>query len=189
MCLLKKPKLNKGFTLIELLVVIAIIGLLSGVVLVSLNSVRAKARDVVRVSDMKSFRTALELYANDHGGNYFDTGGISVCLGVPSTEQCWGGPYGNDALNLALKPYLPSIPKDPLYGNRIYGTYTYSSPGTWWLPSDGLVTGAYFLSFVTDVFPNSDSDCLGWKWAAWDEYPGPHCPVVGSCRQCGYLSK
>lgn len=55
-------KTNKGFTLIELLVVIAIIGLLSSVVLASLNSARTKARDARRVADIKQMQTALELY-------------------------------------------------------------------------------------------------------------------------------
>lgn len=52
----------RGFTLIELLVVIAIIGILSSVVLASLNSARTKARDTRRVSDLKQIQVALELY-------------------------------------------------------------------------------------------------------------------------------
>jgi len=55
-------KNSRGFTLIELLVVIAIIGILSSVVLASLNSARTKARDARRVADIKQVQIALELY-------------------------------------------------------------------------------------------------------------------------------
>lgn len=53
---------TRGFTLIELLVVVAIIGILSSVVLASLNSARQKGRDTRRISDIKQLQLALELY-------------------------------------------------------------------------------------------------------------------------------
>lgn len=178
-------KKNEGFTLIELLVVIAIIGLLASIVLVSLNSVRGKARNVRRSADLKQIQTAVELYADDHNGQYFSTGGVRRCLGIPSTETCWNGFIGNDTLNTALAPYLSVIPKDPLYGSRSYGTYLYQAPGNYWLPAPiNTVSGSYSLALAPEASPNSDTDCLGWKWAAWDD---PfHC--LPWCRQCGYLA-
>ncbi|OGG79743.1 hypothetical protein A3A39_04430 [Candidatus Kaiserbacteria bacterium RIFCSPLOWO2_01_FULL_54_13] len=60
-------KNSRGFTLIELLVVIAIIGLLASIVVASLSSVQAKARDARRMEDVDAFRKALTIYSSDSG--------------------------------------------------------------------------------------------------------------------------
>lgn len=52
---------KKGFTLIELLVVIAIIGILSSVVLASLNSARQKGADAAIKSNLANVRGQAEL--------------------------------------------------------------------------------------------------------------------------------
>ncbi|MFH0853826.1 MAG: type II secretion system protein [bacterium] len=59
--------IKKGFTLIELLVVIAIIGILSGIGLVSLNGAREKARDAKRISDLRQYASALNIFYDNNG--------------------------------------------------------------------------------------------------------------------------
>lgn len=157
-------KQQGGFTLIELLVVISIIGLLSTFAIISLDNARKKSRNAKRVADMKQIQMALSLYADNHGGKYPTTMHNKACLGIPSTEVCWGGFTGNDSLNLEFAPYLSQIPKDPEYGKRNYGTYLYESPGMYHLPTGGIATGDYILAFAPDDDPSANASlCLGWS--------------------------
>jgi type IV pilus assembly protein PilA len=76
-------KNQKGFTLIELLVVIAIIGILSSVVLASLNTARAKGGDAAIKSQLAAIRPQAEI-VYDNNGNY------GTSLAIATDTSCTG---------------------------------------------------------------------------------------------------
>ncbi len=125
-------KLKGGFTLIELLVGISIIGLLSSVVLASLNSARIKARDVRKLSDLRQIYTALELY-NHENGHY------PIITNNWSCFDCTWDSYLNQpiitpaaaSIRAAISAYMPVTPKDPKWPSGIADAgYLYYSNST-----------------------------------------------------------
>ncbi len=122
-------KLNgkKGFTLIELLVVISIIALLSTIVLASVSSARAKARDRKRMLDLKQVQNAIELY--------YSTYGVYPTTGAGWRGNCLGyGGFGitgsNGWVPDVAPTYISVLPLDPKPANGVHGCYLYSSNGT-----------------------------------------------------------
>ena len=106
-------KKNKGFTLIELLVVVAIIGLLSSIVLASLNSARLKARDVKRLASFRQIQIALEMYYETNGTYPILQAGITISGG----SNNWLTGFAT-----ALRPYLISLPSDATANGYLYSS-------------------------------------------------------------------
>ncbi len=178
---------KKGFTLIELLVVIAIIGILAVVVLVSLSSVRPKARDARRLADLDSYRTAFEIYYEDHGfypsqkgtgSEDCDCANIQQLIGkdqVPALEarsDCFNDPPCGEFLK-----YIDPTPLDPSLGGR-----NSAEPKQWLIyryrpqkvvtagDPAGIVGKSYTIWATTErKHPNEG---YKWEWAdgAYGEY-------------------
>ena len=112
---------KKGFTLIELLVVIAIIGILSSVVLTSLNTARDRARTARAQADLKQLQLAIELLRDDTGLHPAKLS-LAPCsqdpevylsspaAGIQATDGGFPGWKG---------PYMSAVPLDP-WGTNYY---------------------------------------------------------------------
>jgi len=136
-------KHNRGFTLIELLVVVAIIGILSSVVLASLNSARAKGRDARRLSDMRQVQIALEMY--------YDSNGFYPNPGWGWRGECnaYGGLTPNNVVPGLTPTYISTFPSDPTMDKAANTScYLYLSNGTDYTLLDHVITDVGF-SYTT----------------------------------------
>ena len=108
-------KKNKGFTLIELLVVIAIIGILAGLIIVSLGDATNQAKEAKIKSALDQLRPIAQIHANANGNKFtgLDTntkviniyneivlnGGTALATGLHVSASAWSAysttPAGN----------------------------------------------------------------------------------------------
>jgi prepilin-type N-terminal cleavage/methylation domain-containing protein len=136
---------NKGFTLIELLVVIAIIGVLSSIVLSSLNNARRKGNDGKTKTQLSSLRSAMEIYYNGTGNYTYGTA-------TNSCDQAFD--------NTLIAPYVDNLPAGVTPNCRATATPGYavfanllSTTGYWCVDYTGV------SKLIGSALANGDDTC------------------------------
>lgn len=96
---------SKGFTLIELLVVIAIIGILSSIVLASLNSARSKGKDAALKEGVTQWANLFALNYVEYGSyDQLRSGWVSL-QGACDAPSKFGGVYASQAADICADLY------------------------------------------------------------------------------------
>lgn len=129
--------MKKGFTLIELLVVIAIIGILSSVVLASLNTARGKGANAAVKANLNNIRAQAELSYDNNSQSYSvvcdDT---NVTKGLDAASTAGAGNTTSDACFDGSSAWAASAPLKTAEGSNTY--WCVDSTGT----SRGQTTAA-----------------------------------------------
>lgn len=149
---------KNGFTLIELLVTMSIIGMLSSIVISSVNRARISAQDTRRKTDLRQINLAINLFYNQYGRmprNY--NCNVSYCPGGNGNFGACDGPVpnvpGTDSTNLIIPAYnasmqelvtagfLPAIPHSPP-GGPGYCYYNFGAGSIGAVMMTGLESGS-----------------------------------------------
>ncbi|MEK7129353.1 MAG: type II secretion system protein [Patescibacteria group bacterium] len=131
-------KRNTGFTLIELLVVIAIIGILSSIVLASLNSARAKGTDAAIKSTLAQIRTQASLYYDNNSQSFGTAGTACNTAGSVLADPTITSQINSLTGSAGVTPTCATGPLTPA------NAWVVSSPlktaGNWCVDSTGVAT-------------------------------------------------
>lgn len=137
---MENNKTRRGFTLLELLIVIAIIAVLAVIIIIVLNPAETlkKARDVQRMSDLSTLKTAIGLYVTTISNPKLDNTS-------QSNTYCVGG-TGQDTLYISYPtdhadgPITAAPPTTYGFGTLaadwgdVTAANSFNNNGTGWMP-------------------------------------------------------
>jgi prepilin-type N-terminal cleavage/methylation domain-containing protein len=137
-----KRNLQKGFTLVELLIVVIILAILAAIVVPQFSSSTDDANKAAVQTNLAALRSAIELYAAQHGGLY---PGATTALGAASAA--------GDASAYVLQLTQYTEPNGKVSTSKtstaIYGPYIRSST----LPVDPVAKTSDITLVATGTVP------------------------------------
>jgi len=150
-------KRTQGFTLIELLVVIAVIGILSSIVLASLNTARAKGADTSIKANLSTLRSMTVIY--------YDT---NSSYGTPVNGCTGGGMFNATTPNNISRVISEAVSASGYIGATLLCRSSGGNPATLWsvavplktnpalawcVDSSGIAKQINFASYSSSVCP------------------------------------
>src|SRR5947207_15881294 len=103
---------STGFSLIELVIVVVIIGIIAAIAIPRLSRGSAGAADSAVSGNLAVLRSAIDLYATEHGGGYPSVGTFDSQL-TQYTDSS-GSFAASKTGNFIYGPYLRKIPPLPV---------------------------------------------------------------------------
>ncbi len=176
---------QRGSSLLEMMVVVSIIILLANIGVTMTVNARTKARDTIRVNDIKTVERALVIYYNDHG-SYPTT---PADLDNPDANFVWSGTCAVAACHgswgtatadwvAGLEPqYISHLPIDPAE-NDCNRCYLYRSDGVDYkilAHQPENPANPAFLAFIDPARDNGSDQCsvdgpvgaAPWSWSVY----------------------
>jgi prepilin-type N-terminal cleavage/methylation domain-containing protein len=143
---------EKGFTLIELLVVIAIIGILSSIVLASLNTARGKGANAAIKGNLANMRAQAQIYY-DTSSSFGAQWNVQAC---PATVGAANGTlFADPNINAMINAAASA-------GTGISNTRCYvDSTGQYWAVSAGLKVGEGANGTITNWCVDGKGNSMG----------------------------
>jgi len=139
---MRVQKNSRGFSLIELVIVVVIIGIIAAIAIPRLSRGSAGAADSALSGNLAVLRSAIDLYATEHGGIY--PAATTMDTQLQQYTDSSGTVSATKTATAIYGPYLRKIPTLPVGANKGSIVVLDGSSGT-----VGGTAGAWFYNATT----------------------------------------
>jgi len=169
--LLPTNRRHKAFTLLELIIVIVIIGIIAAIAIPRMSRGAKGADESAFTGDLAVLRTAIDLYAAEHGGS-FPSGTAAEVLAQLTTYSTAAGVTGaakNPATGMIYGPYLKAVPPLPV-GTKKGDSTMVVVTGAATVPPSEETNGWWYNSTTGDIRANLADTELGDDNRPYNQY-------------------